>query len=128
MEEVFLMNIQIKSAGITLQAELYDTPTAQAIKEALPITSSVNRWGDEIYFAIDVSMPLEADSRDVVEPGQLGFWPTGNAFCIFFGPTPASQADECRAASNVNVFGAVTGDLSKLWDIADSAPITIEST
>ena len=121
------MNIQIKSNDRVIQAELYDTPTAQAIARALPITAAVNRWSGEIYFAIDVSMPLEADSRDVLIPGELGFWPTGNAFCIFFGATPASQTDECRAASNVNVFGKVIGDLSALWDVPDAAPITIAS-
>ena len=112
-----MMDIQITSDETTIRAEFYDMPTGRAIAEALPITGSVNRWGGEIYFTIPVSMPLEADSRDVLEPGELGYWPTGNAFCIFFGATPAAQADECRAASNVNVFGRVSGDLKPLWQI-----------
>ena len=121
------MNIQIISGEIVIQAELFDTPTGIAIAEAFPITGTVNRWGGEIYFNIPVSMDLEADSRDVLEPGELGYWPTGNAFCIFFGATPASTGDECRAASNVNVFGQVLGDLKLLWDVKDGAQIQIQA-
>lgn len=120
------MNIQITAGGLTIDAEVFDTPTGKSIAEALPITGTVNRWGGEIYFAIPVSLTLEADSRDVLEPGELGYWPTGKAFCIFFGATPASQTEECRAASAVNVFGKVTGDLSELWNVEDGADILIE--
>ena len=121
------MNIQITSGGITVQADLYDTPTGAAIADALPIEGSVNRWGGEIYFTIPVSVELEGDSRDVLEPGELGYWPTGNAFCIFFGATPVAQSGECRAASDVNVFGKVTGDLGPLWNIENGAQIRIHA-
>ena len=121
------MNIQIISGDIRIQAELYDTPTGVAIIEALPIEGSVHRWGGEIYFTIPVSVELEDDSRDVLEPGEMGCWPPGNAFCIFFGATPASQGQECRAASNVNVFGKVTGDLDPLWKIENGAQIRIQT-
>ena len=121
------MNIQITSGDITIQIELYDTPTGRAIADALPIDGTVNRWGGEIYFTIPVSVGLESDSRDVLEPGELGYWPTGNAFCIFFGATPVSQGDECRAASDVNVFGRVTGDLDPLWNIENGAQIWVQS-
>jgi hypothetical protein len=121
------MNIQITSGDVTVQAQLYDTPTGKAIAEALPIDGAVNRWGGEVYFTIPVSVELDAASRDELEPGELGYWPTGNAFCIFFGATPASQGDECRAASNVNVFGRVTGDLAPLWNIENAAQIRIQA-
>ena len=121
------MNIQITSGDVAIEAELLDTPTGQAITEALPIDGTVNRWGGEIYFTIPVSVGLESDSRDVLEPGELGYWPTGNAFCIFFGATPASQGDECRAASNVNVFGRVAGDLDPLWNIENGAQIRVRA-
>ena len=121
------MNIQIASVDIMVQAELYDTPTGLAIAKALPIDGSVNRWGGEIYFTIPVSVELDAASRDELEPGELGYWPTGNAFCIFFGATPVSQGDECRAASNVNVFGRVTDDLDPLWNIENGAQIRIQA-
>lgn len=121
------MNIQITSGDIKIEAELYDTPTGTAIAEAMPIDGTVNRWGGEIYFTIPVSVELDAASRDELEPGELGYWPTGNAFCIFFGATPVSQSDECRAASNVNVFGRVTGDLFPLWNIENRAQIRIQA-
>ena len=118
--------IQITAGTILIKAKIDDTATARKIVKALPIKSQVNRWGQEIYFTIPVSIPLEENSRDVLEPGELGYWPTGNAFCVFFGPTPASQADECRAASNVNVFGKVIGDLSLLPDAEDGTDVLVE--
>jgi len=118
--------IKIKTAGIEFKAELNDTPCAKAILEALPIKGSVNRWGQEIYFAIPVSCELEAGSREVMEKGEMGYWPNGKAFCIFFGPTPASRGDEIRAASAVNVIGKVTGDLSRLEEVSDGAEISVE--
>ena len=120
------MIIQITSGDVRVEAQLYDTPTGKAIAEAFPIDGTVNRWGGEIYFTIPVSVALDAASRDELEPGELGYWPTGNAFCIFFGATPASQGDECRAASNVNVFGRVNGDLAPLWNIENGAQIRIQ--
>ena len=122
------MQIKITAGEVTINAEVYDTPTGVAVAEAMPLTAAVNRWGGEIYFTIDVSVGLEDDSRDVLQPGELGYWPTGNAFCVFFGATPASQSDECRAASAVNVFGKVIGDLSQLWNVADGTEIVVEKT
>jgi hypothetical protein len=119
------MNITIQVGDLQIKATLLDTPTAKEIMQALPIRSAVNRWGGEIYFSIPVKLPLEDDSRDVLQPGELGYWPTGRAFCIFFGATPASQADECRAASKVNVFGKVKGDLSALWNVNDGEEIVV---
>ena len=117
--------IQITAGTTQIRAELYDTPTAQEILNSLPIKSHVNRWGGEIYFTIPISVPIEYDSRDVLEPGELGYWPTGNAFCIFFGSTPASKGEECRAASNVNVFGKVVSDISLLWDVEDGTEVMV---
>ena len=119
------MNLTIKTGDLQIEAELFDTPTAAAIARLIPIRSAVSRWGGEIYFAIPVKLPLEDDSRDVLEAGEIGYWPTGKAFCIFFGSTPASEGDECRAASNVNVFGKVKGDLSALWDVKDGQEILV---
>jgi hypothetical protein len=119
--------IRITVGEIRIGAELNDNPTAKAIAEALPIKSRVRRWGEEIYFSISVTAELEDDSRDVVEAGELGYWPTGSAFCIFFGPTPASQGDEIRAASAVNIIGKVKDDLSQLPDVPDGAGISVEA-
>ena len=119
-------SIIITAGTIQIKAELCDSVTGQEIAKSLPIKSKVNRWGGEIYFTIPVSVPLEEDSRDILEPGELGYWPTGNAFCIFFGSTPASQGEECRATSNVNVFGKVVGDLSLMWNVRDGTEVMIE--
>lgn len=118
--------IKVTSGDIQVQAELNDSPTAVSIAEALPIHSEARRWGGEIYFSIPVSADLEPDSREVLEDGELAFWPTGNAFCLFFGSTPASQGNEIRAASAVNIIGKMKGDWSGLWDVRDGQTIVIE--
>ena len=102
--------IKIEIGEVKVEAELNESKTAQSIWEALPIKGSANLWGEEIYFAIPVKSGQEQGARDVVSSGELGYWPPGHAFCIFFGPTPASRGDEIRAASAVNIIGKVLGD------------------
>jgi hypothetical protein len=119
-------NIKIKAGGIEAEAVLNDSPTAQKIWEALPIEARGNTWGDEIYFAIPVKSSLEKDARGVVEVGDLGYWPSGSAFCIFFGPTPVSRGNEVRPASAVNVIGRVTGDAKAFKKVSDGAKVRIE--
>jgi len=116
--------IRITAGAIEAEAELNETRTAQAIWEVLPIKSRVNLWGDEIYFSIPLSLQLET-GQEVVSIGDLGYWPDGNAFCIFFGPTPVSQGDEIRPASPVIVFGKVIGDATVFKKIAEGTKITI---
>jgi len=118
--------IQIIAGKITIKATLNDSPTASAILRKLPIIGIGQRWGDEIYFDIPVQMDLEPDAREVVQAGELGYWPTGNAFCIFFGLTPVSQGDEIRAASAVNIIGCVQGDLSVLRNVRSGTEVRIE--
>lgn len=101
--------IRITAGAVSAEAELAGTTTGRAIWEALPIRGRASTWGDEIYFDIGLECPPEAP-REVVEVGDLGYWPPGQAFCIFFGPTPASRGDEVRPASPVNVVGRVHGD------------------
>jgi len=117
--------ISIAASGIHVVADLNDTRTAEAIWEALPIKGKVSLWGDEIYFAIPVSLELE-EGQEVVNVGDLGYWPQGNAFCIFFGATPVSRGEEIRPASAVNVFGKVIDDTTQLRHVASGAEITIE--
>ncbi|MFQ6036037.1 MAG: cyclophilin-like fold protein [Sedimentisphaerales bacterium] len=118
--------ITITAGKVMVNAELNESRTAKAIAEALPIQAKVQRWGGEIYFSIGLSCELQTDSREVMEAGELGYWPPGTAFCIFFGPTPASQGDEIRAASAVNVVGKMKGDWSELWDVPDGVDICVE--
>ena len=117
--------IRIKAGTAQVTAELNNTKTAQAIWEALPIKSQGDRWGDEIYFSIPVSLEAE-NAQEVVSMGDLGYWPPGTAFCIFFGPTPMSRGEEIRPASPVNVFGKIIGDAKVLKQVAPGAEITIE--
>ncbi len=99
--------------------------TAEKIIEALPIEARGQTWGEEIYFRIPVRVGPE-NPQEVVEKGDLAYWPPGNAFCIFFGKTPASRGDEIRPASPVNVFGKVVGDLSSLGKFSSGSKIRIE--
>ena len=120
------MNTITLSAGnVSLTAELNDGPTAQQIWQALPIEGEANRWGDEIYFEIPVKAGQEPDAREQVEVGELGYWPVGHAFCIFFGPTPVST-DECpRAYSPVNILGRVIGDATRFRAVKDGLRVQI---
>ncbi|MFC1883411.1 cyclophilin-like fold protein [Thermodesulfobacteriota bacterium] len=120
--------IMITSGVISAAATLNETSTAQAIWEALPIETKINTWGDEIYFGIPVYEEEADDAREVVEMGDLGYWPQGNAFCIFFGPTPASSGDEIRAASAVNIVGKIDGDLAVFRNVPGGSTIKIEKS
>jgi hypothetical protein len=102
--------IMIEAGGIGSEATLAESETAKAIWDSLPIESTCNTWGDEIYFSIPVSVSLDETAKEIVDMGDLGYWPTGNALCIFFGPTPMSRGDEIRPASAVNIVGKITGD------------------
>lgn len=118
-------HIEIITAGLSLPAELNASPTAQKVWAALPIEGQANRWGDEIYFRIPVVAELEPDARAEVAVGELGFWPQGSAFCIFFGPTLASTDERPRAYSPVNIIGRVLADARVLRSVSDGAPITL---
>ncbi|MFC1894146.1 cyclophilin-like fold protein [Chloroflexota bacterium] len=117
--------IKVKAGSVIAVAELYNTKTAEAIWQALPFNSKVNTWGDEIYFRIPIKMELEA-GQEVVNLGDLGYWPPGSAFCIFFGQTPMSTNDEIRAASAVDIFGKVLDDAKAFKDIKDGEQIVVE--
>lgn len=121
-----MRKIQIRAGSARAMAQLQDNATADAIWEALPLTGRANRWGDEIYFEIPVQMAQAADARQVLEAGDLGYWPVGHAFCVFWGPTPASRGGEIRAYSPVNVFGRLEGEPGILSGVADGEPIQIE--
>ena len=120
-----MKTILITAGKVSIAAELNETPTAQAIWEALPIEGIANTWGDEIYFNIPVTVPQEPDARAEVEVGELGYWSVGSAFCIFYGPTPASDKDQPIAASPVNVFGRVIGDATVFGEVSQGAKVEI---
>jgi len=117
--------IIIKAGTVAAKAEIDDSKTADAIWKALPIKGTANLWGDEIYFEIPVEMKLE-NGKELVSSGDLGYWPSGCCFCVFFGPTPMSKGTEIRPASAVNVFGKVIGDAKIFKQVKEGESIIIE--
>ena len=122
-----MRKIKITAGDVIATGVLNDNATADAIWEALPISARGNTWGDEIYFGIPVHVDEAEDADDVVEMGALAYWPPGNAFCIFFGRTPASRGDECRAASAVNAVGKIKGDPVVFKKVPGGSTVTIET-
>ncbi len=123
-----MRKIKIISGDVSALGVLEDNATADAIWNALPISARGNTWGDEIYFGIPVHVEEADDAGDVVEMGALAYWPPGNAFCIFFGRTPASRGDEIRAASAVNRVGKIEGDPTVFKQVAGGATIVLEKS
>jgi hypothetical protein len=121
------IKITTESTG-PVEAEITDENpvTARAILDALPIKGRANTWGEEIYFMVSVESDVE-NPKVIVELGDLAFWPPGNAFCIFFGPTPMSKGDEIRPASEVNVFGRIIGDPKVFKRVRSGEEVTIET-
>ncbi len=118
--------IRITAGKVSAEAVLNDSPTATKIWEALPLEARGNTWGDEIYFSIPVEGKGEKDARDIVAVGELGYWPPGSAFCIFFGRTPASTDSRPRAASAVNIIGKVTGDATVFKGVSSGTKVSLE--
>jgi hypothetical protein len=120
-------DIVIIAAGQRLEGFLTDTPAAQALAAALPITGEAQLWGEEIYFPVpNVVADLDDTATPVVQVGDLGYWPPGKAFCIFFGLTPASVPGEIRPASAVNLVGRITGDPCCLKLVPAGATVRID--
>ena len=117
--------IVITAGAVSARATLLDNPTADAIWDALPLEAAGSTWGDEIYFSIPVHVDVQ-DGQEVVDLGDLGYWPPGSAFCIFFGPTPMSRGKEIRPASAVGVFGKVTGDPKVFKKVRSGERVKIE--
>ena len=118
--------IRIQIGERVFTAELFETPTAEALTAALPLESSSITWGDEIYFGVPFQSSLEPEARSEVEVGALAYWPTMPALCIFFGPTPVSIGDEPRAVSPVNVFGKlIDPDLEILRQVQDGESVEV---
>jgi len=121
-----MKKISISVEGFNIEAELNNSQTAEKVWKLLPIEGQVNTWGDEIYFSIGEEIELEKTANEVVSMGDLAYWPPGKAFCIFFGKTPASQGDDIRAASPVNVFGKIIGDAKIFKQVHSGSNISVQ--
>ncbi|MEU0669040.1 cyclophilin-like fold protein [Streptomyces lavendulocolor] len=122
------MQIRLSWPAGQATATLDDTPTSKALAAVLPITCTAHTWGEEVYFETPVSPALEADARQVVEPGTVAFWTEGDALALPYGPTPISRGDECRLASPCNILGRVDGDPRVLATVRPGDPIRVETT
>lgn len=120
------MKIKITVGELVMDAELNDTPCAKEIAKVLPLETGFNTWGDEIYFSIPVDAPLDESAQEIVQIGDLGFWPTGNAFCIFFGLTPMSEPGKIRPASAVNIIGKIIGDPRRFTEVMGERSVKLE--
>ena len=118
--------IVFKVEDVEFRGRLADTPTAMLLSAALPLEGLAQRWGQEYYFDVPVEAELEEGAGEVMSAGDLGYWPVGRALCLFWGPTPASQGEEIRAASPVNLVGRVAGDFSALAGLPSQARIRVE--
>lgn len=120
------MKIKIKINELSIDAELNDTTTAQKVADALPLACPFSTWGDEIYFEIPVTSSLDGSAKEEVQMGDLGYWPTGKAFCIFFGATPISPPGKIVPASAVNIIGKVLGDARKFKEVMHARQVKLE--
>ena len=120
-----MSRIRFDFGTLTLDAELLDTPTAQAILAKLPYDARVMTWGEEVYFDVPVDAPREKDARAVVTPGEVAYWPDGPCIALGFGRTPISKGDETRLASPCNIFGNIVGDPKQLAKVKAGTKVTV---
>lgn len=108
-------------------ADLQPGTTTERLLAALPCSSSVNTWGEEVYFTLPVTTQREPGAMQVVDPGTVCFWVEGGALALPWGRTPISQGDECRLVGPCNVLGRIRGDPSVLRSARDGATITVSA-
>jgi uncharacterized protein len=120
-----MTRIRFDFGGVSLDADLSDTPTARAVAAMLPFDSNVLTWGEEVYFDVPVQVAREADARAVVTPGEIAFWPDGPAIAIGYGRTPISKDGETRLASPCNVFAIAVEPVQALRQVTAGTRVSV---
>jgi uncharacterized protein len=120
-----MTRIRFDFGTLRLDAELLDTPTARAIAAALPLSSPVMTWGEEVYFEVPVKVAREKDARAVVTPGEVAYWPEGHCIALGFGRTPISRGEETRLASPCNIFAKALGDVKALAKVRAGTKVEV---
>ena len=122
-----LQTFRLEIDGVALEGSFTDSATATAIAAACPLEIRLSRWGDEFYGDCGVAAGAEPEAREVMEIGEVAYWPPGRALCVFFGPTPASSGTEPRAASPVNPVGTLSGKSDALVAALSSLPGSVRA-
>ncbi len=121
-----MRKLKMTIGSVEITAEVFDTPTADAIYDSLPFTSTARTWGEEVYFSTPVAVAREADAKAVVKAGELAFWVEGDSIAIGFGRTPISEGDEIRLAAPTNIWGRAVDDVRALNAVKDGDTIRVE--
>ena len=117
--------INISAGEFLTTATLNNSSGSEKLYDSLPLEWSCQCWGDELFFSTSINMEEDDQSLEVVNIGDIAFWPPGSAFCIFWGPTPMSQGKEIRPASKVNLLGSIDSQLSKIKNISAGTKILL---
>lgn len=121
-----MKKLNIKVGEHNIEVMLRATPTAKSIFKVCPLHSSVNTWGEEIYFETDIKVAKEDDAKQIINKGEIAFWVEGSSIAIGYGPTPVSINDEIRLVTEVNIFGDTDFNLDLLKNVKSGETVTVE--